>query len=112
MSNNNNNIYSNDSIHHFKLVKLEANNKESIKLFSYNKPKKENNSFSITKIIRVDAKGNSIIKGQKKHTVTFCDLISRRNIAEIVQVDSFKQYNVDVSIFPEETGCSCKCLII
>ena len=95
-----------------KLVKLEANNRESIKLFGYNKSKKDTTNFSITKIIRVDARGNNIIKGQKKHVVTFCDLISKKNIAEIVPIDSYKQYNVDVSTFPEETGCSCKCLII
>ena len=68
--------------------------------------------MSKTKIIRVDSKGILIEKGHKKHSVTYCDIIGKRSIVEIVEVDSFKKYNVDVSTIENETGCTCKCVLI
>jgi len=94
-----------------KLEKNSNNFDNNINLFSYNKGKKENN-LSITKINRLDAKGVSIIKGQKKHSLTFCDLIGKKSFAEIVDVESYKKYNTDMSSLNDEPGCTCKCLII
>jgi hypothetical protein len=60
--------------------------------------------------IRKDWRGTIIVKGQKGHHLTFVDQITKIEFAQIVSVDSFKEFNTDMSN-PNE-NCSCKCLII
>lgn len=45
---------------------------------------------------RVDRRGYNILKGGKKHRVTFADQIkSKSSLLEIVNIQSYKKYNID-----------------
>ena len=98
------------------LVKLESNINSNvnnnIKIFGYNQSKKENSLTTISKTSRYDSKGSPILKGQKKHTVSFCDLLGKNSFEEVIEVEPFKKFNIDVSTYSEEPGCSCKCILI
>ena len=62
---------------------------------------------------RVDSKGNSIIKGKKIHKVSFCDIIRIKSLEEIIIVESYKEFNKDVSSNDyDEPGCTCQCILI
>ena len=50
---------------------------------------------------RIDVYGNEIVKGSKKHKVSFIDNISSKKIAEIVLIESSYDYQNDKTI--------CKC---
>lgn len=58
-------------------------------------------SLGIDKSMRVDAKGNVIVKGGKKHRISF-----KPDIAQVIHVESYKEYNME-SYNPSNTGCSC-----
>ena len=59
--------------------------------------KTSNNSFSI----RIDAFGNEIVKGEKKHKVSFIDNISPQKIAEIILIENYLIKKND------NTNCEC-----
>lgn len=71
---------------------------------------KRNDSPKKEKPIRKDYKGTIIQKGSKAHRVSFIDQIAKTNLKEEVFVDSYKEFNIDMSN-PNE-NCSCKCLMI
>jgi hypothetical protein len=59
---------------------------------------------------RKDAYGNNIRKGPgKRQKLTFVDQISNTAFMDIVFVESYKQYNLDIS--KEKTKCNCNCTI-
>lgn len=64
----------------------------------------------IETIPRQDIYGNNIIKGSKRHTISFCDqlkeLKKRKRFDEIIDVQSYKKYNVDVSKYLNRC---CRC---
>ena len=56
---------------------------------------------------RIDAYGNEIVKGSKKHKVSFIDTISSKKIAEIVLIEnSYEDYKNDKTI------CECSSCFI
>ena len=59
--------------------------------------KTSNNSFSI----RIDAFGNEIVKGEKKHKVSFIDNISPQKIAEVILIENYLIKNND------NANCEC-----
>jgi hypothetical protein len=61
-----------------------------------------NNSFSI----RIDAFGNEIVKGEKKHKVSFIDNISPQKIAEIILIENYLIKKND------NTNCECSACFI
>ncbi len=42
---------------------------------------------------RIDRFGIPIIKGSKKHKVTFIDKIVKKNFVEVIKIESYKEYN-------------------
>ncbi len=75
---------------------------------------------AVTTATRADVYGNIIKKGSKRHKVTFKDNIGHKkqnSFVKIVNVESYKSYNTDVSINVSTSRngeCSClkKCMII
>ena len=61
---------------------------------------------------RYDAYGNLIFKGSKSHKVTFIDNICRKNIAEVILVESENSIRNNTND-KEQTICQCEtgCLI-
>ena len=59
--------------------------------------KTSNNSYSI----RIDAFGNEIVKGEKKHKVSFIDNISPQKIAEVILIENYLIKNND------NANCEC-----
>ena len=55
---------------------------------------------------RIDVYGNEIVKGSKKHKVSFIDNISSKKIAEIVLIESSYDYQNDKTI------CECSSCFI
>ena len=71
----------------------------------------KDNSSSIKK--RFDYKGNEIHKQNKNYHISFKDKITKRRLAEIVEVESFKEYNSTEdfpSSKPNDT-VSCCCIV-
>lgn len=70
-----------------------------------------------TNSIRKDAKGVPIVKGHKKHRVTFRDFISKQSLIDFINIESFKKDNSieNSTISQEKTedsdNTSCTCLI-
>ena len=59
---------------------------------------------------RKDAYGNAIRKGPgKRQKLTFVDQISNTAFMDIVFIESYKQYNLDIS--KDKTKCNCNCTI-
>lgn len=52
--------------------------------------------------------GHTVIKGQKQHKITFRDIISGQRIADVKEVESYKEYNVLTT--DSSAQCSCKLL--
>jgi hypothetical protein len=72
---------------------------------------KDNNSSSIKK--RFDYKGIEIQKQNKNYHISFKDKITKRRLAEIVEVESFKEYNLTEE-FPsskQNDTVSCCCIV-
>ena len=83
----------------------QKNNKDKISQNNTNNNIKESNNNK-----RIDRKGNKICKNGKKK-VTFIDKISNNKFANIIKVESFKEYNKMEEIksnFVNHNGC---CLI-
>lgn len=60
--------------------------------------------------IRKDYHGNLISKGRyKKQKLTWADKIGNSTFPTIIDVESYKKYNIDVSA--EKTDCNCACYI-
>ena len=60
--------------------------------YKYKKSTKQNlDLYFLPK--RVDRFGSPIIKGDKKHKVTFIDKIVKKNFTEVIKIESFKEYN-------------------
>ena len=45
---------------------------------------------------RKDSKGQEIIKGGKNHILVFVDKISSKVLSEIVIIDSYKEFNINI----------------
>ena len=62
---------------------------------------------------RHDAHGNPIFKGNKNHKVTFIDDVSRKNLAEVIIVDSENSNKNKQKNDTDKTNCQCEtgCLI-
>ncbi len=90
--NNNNNLTSNGT---------ETKEKTSINQVSTNsnlsKVKRVSDTSHIKDSkIRRDAKGNPIVKGRKKHRVSFKDVLDKNaDLVEVVEIESFKDYNAE-----------------
>ena len=67
--------------------------------------------ISDNKYIRKDRSGNTIKKGGKLHKITFIDNFKNVNFYEIVEIDSYKAYNIDISKNLERDDISCSCMI-
>jgi hypothetical protein len=66
---------------------------------------------------RRDKYGIPIIKGMKSHSVTFIDEFDgEEKLIEIIEVDSYKEFNVDVSKNPDaieyREANICNCLVM
>lgn len=73
--------------------------------------------------IRRDAKGNVIVKGRKKHRISFKDILNKNaNLVDVVDIESYKEYNAkELSILEEKQGTinnmnindntSCACIV-
>jgi len=70
--------------------------------------------------IRKDFKGNPILKGGKKHRISFKDLIGKNNnLVETIEIESYKAFNAfnetiiedddkkDIKDQNDNTSCSC-----
>lgn len=60
---------------------------------------------------RKDYRGVQIIKGKKKHKVSFLDELKDIEIFHTVLIESFKAYNVVVIEKEEKDTAHCKCII-
>lgn len=67
-----------------------------------NAEKSENHVYDIEDLNspkgRIDRKGNEILKNRKNHKVTFIDKVTKKRLVEIVDIESFKQYNITEEI--------------
>lgn len=69
---------------------------------------------------RKDSRGVPIIKGNKNHKISYADNLYGTNLAIIINVDSYKEYNAiefdtggeDNSINKKKNAASCKCSIL
>ena len=57
---------------------------------------------------RKDRRGRLIMRGSKRHRVTFKDKILKTDLDEIYEVESYKEFNV-VPEDPDFEKCSCNC---
>ena len=73
-----------------------------------------NNSKQNNKKERKDHMGNVIKKKAKNVHITFRDSVGGCNLADVKEVESYKEYNVlaDNTTPPPPTGCSCCCVIL
>ena len=92
-------INSNDNSKNEKMclnTNIKKNNKQNIDLYFLPK--------------RVDRFGTPINKGGKNHKVTFIDKIVKKNFAEVIKIESFKEYNkMEEVSHTKKNNC---CLII
>ncbi len=58
---------------------------------------------------RADRRGNAIDRGRKGHRITFRDEIRGEQIAEVIEVDSYKQFNL-LAEEANTVGCTCAIL--
>ena len=56
---------------------------------------------------RKDFRGFHIIKGKKKHRVSYLDELKEVNISDIIEVESYKAYNISNTHDKAETSCNC-----
>jgi len=69
---------------------------------------------------RKDSRGVPIIKGNKTHIISYADNLYGTNLANIMNVESYKGYNsiamdsggVETSLNKKMDGISCKCSIL
>ncbi len=60
--------------------------------------------------LRKDRRGRAIVKGRKTHSISFRDEVCPgEHVASFKIVESFKTYNVDVSM-NSNNGCGCRVL--
>ena len=57
---------------------------------------------------RKDRTGKVIERGSKKHHISFRDIIKGGNVADVNEVESYKQYNMD----EEEKTTVCGCALL
>lgn len=63
-------------------------------------------------IKRIDAYGNIIARGKKKHKLSFRDTLGgNRELVDYIDIESFKCYNVDVSEKKGKSDNKCSCSI-
>lgn len=48
---------------------------------------------SSTGKVRKDSRGIQILKGKKKHRLVYADKFSGKNLVEVIDVESFKEFN-------------------
>jgi hypothetical protein len=63
-------------------------------------------SSIVERKIRQDNKGVEIKKGGKGHSIAFVDIIGSRSLLETVEVESWKEYNVNRFELEMRTSCS------
>lgn len=69
---------------------------------------------------RKDSRGVPIIKGNKNHKLSFADTLYGSNLAVIINIESFKEYNaLEVEIAPDDENLTnkkkdsnCRCQIL
>lgn len=107
----NNELLHKESIHE----RHEKAKKESNMKLDYNVLNGKANLKASTKNIkgqRCDRRGIPILKGIKKHKVTFCDVGEKpRPLIEVNHMDSYKRFNV-LNTHGENSDRSCSCCLI
>jgi len=95
-----------------KKVDFKSSNSKIVK-YSKNSTKNNNNiNNNVDKPYRCDRKGVPIVKGTKKHKVTFCDVGDKpKPLIEICHVDCYKKFNV-LNTHGENSDRSCSCCIL
>ena len=68
------------------------------------------NNNNISLLNRRDVYGVPIVKGSKEHKVTFYDVLTRKDIATIVNIDSYKD-NKNSNKY-KTCGCESSCMLI
>ena len=66
--------------------------------------------MKIEKVRRKDSKGQEIVKGKKMHSLVFVDEISKKQLLDIIEVESYKEFN-HISTeeeFSSGSGFNCK----
>ena len=61
---------------------------------------------------RVDRRGNEITRHNKKFKVTFLDKISKKRLVEVVDIESYKQFNLTEEIPSNNNQKNSCCIII
>ena len=61
---------------------------------------------------RCDVKGNEIDKNIKKHGVTFIDKITKKRFVDVVDIESFKEFNIPEDIEEEKKQKNSCCVIV
>ena len=72
------------------------------------------NNKNLNENIRKDQMGIPIMKQSKLHKIMFCDKLNdKKSLTEIIEVESFKQYNVIDEDEKKHTSknVSCRCII-
>lgn len=64
------------------------------------------NSSVIEQKVRHDTKGVEIKKGGKSHSIGFVDIIGSRSLLEIIEVESWKEYNMNECNLEMKDSCS------
>lgn len=85
----------------------EVNNKNNPTVTEENNKKQNEN-------MRKDQMGIPIMKQSKLHKIMFCDkLTNKKSLTEIIEVESFKQFNIIDEEEENHTGknVSCRCII-
>lgn len=114
-----------------KIIKKDENQIDSIQVKSSRKKKSlldlgghsnidEQIGFKLNAKGRKDSRGVPIIKGNKNHKISYADNLFGTNLAIIINVESYKEYNAlefdsggdDSSSNKKKNGVSCKCSIL
>ena len=101
----------------FKLIEKEKKSKKDLSKYTIKKEKEKEIKTSPKKKERLDIFGNVISKKNKKNVrVSFIDKVTSQPLVNIVEIESFKNYNYIFGMPKEQkidksTNCQC-CLII
>lgn len=61
---------------------------------------------------RVDRRGNEISRHNKKFNVTFLDKISKKRLVEVIDIESYKQFNLSEEMPTNNNHKNSCCMII
>ena len=101
----------------FSVIKLIEKNKKNKKDFNrYTVKKEEEKEEYSVKKERTDIFGNAICKKNKRKVkVSFVDIVTTQPLVDVVEIESFKNYNYIYGIYKEEKIdkiSKCQCCII